>query len=339
MPKKLCILLSILISTFTKVEAQKEVTVMFYNVENFFDTKDDPKTSDNDYLPSSELKWNEEKYMNKIKHIAQVIDSSVAGSALPDLIGFCEVENQQVLNDLVLKSQLKNRTYSALCTTGLDERGINVGLLYDKTNFEWIDSKELNATNPALGNYKTRNILFVTLKHKATQETIYLFVNHWPSRRDGEKETEPRRIQAAKVVKLKVDELLKINPLAKIIIMGDLNDYPTNTSVNTTLQAKENTNNAILFNPFHQFHKKGQGTHAGREGWYVFDHIILSKGLFLAKKGLQFKNDNAYILKKDFLLFKNKRTGEEKPNRTFSPDNKYYNGYSDHLAVYIRLKF
>lgn len=339
MIKKIILTLSLLWLTMNDMDAQKEITVMFYNVENFFDTMDNPKTTDEDYLPGSPLKWDEQKYKNKINRISQVIDSSVAGKALPDLIGFCEIENKQVLNDLVLKTQLKTRSYTALCTTGLDERGINVGLLYDKTLFDFQDVKELNVTNPALGDYKTRNILFVTLKHKTTQDLLYLFVNHWPSRRDGEKETEPKRLYAAKVVKTKVDEILKNTPQAKILIMGDLNDYPTNNSVYTILGAKDNMNNAILFNPFYQFHKKGEGTHSGREGWYVFDQILISKGLFNTTKGLLYKNNQAYILKKDFVLFKNKRTGEEKPNRTYGADNKYYNGYSDHLAIYIKLNY
>lgn len=321
------------------MNAQKEITIMFYNVENFFDTKDDPKKQDEDYLPQSELKWDEVKYKNKINRISQVIDSSVAGVALPDVVGFCEVENKQVLNDLVLRSQLKARPYTALCTTGLDDRGINVGLIYDKSVFDFTDVKELNATNPALANYKTRNILFVTLKHKVTRDVVYLFVNHWPSRRDGEKETEPRRIHAAKVIREKINELQKVNPAAKILVMGDLNDYPVSTSVYETLGAKDKMNNSDLYNPFYQFHKKGQGTHAGREGWYVFDHIILSKGLYSATQGLQFKNNQAFILKKDFVLFKNYKTGDEKPNRTFGPNDKYFNGYSDHLAVYVKLTF
>lgn len=339
MIKRIFLYTSLLWLNSSYMFSQKEITVMFYNVENFFDTMDNPKTSDEEYLPGSPLKWDEQKYKNKMSRISQVIDSSVAGKALPDIIGFCEIENKQVLNDLVLKTQLKARNYTALCTTGLDERGINVGLLFDKTLFDFQDVKELNATNSALGDYKTRNILLVTLKHKITQDPLYLFVNHWPSRRDGEKETEPKRLYAAKIVKAKVDEILKTNPQAKILVMGDLNDYPTNNSVYSTLSAKDNMNNAILFNPFYQLHKKGQGTHAGKEGWYVFDQIIVSKGLFSATKGLQYKNNQAFILRKDFVLFKNKRTGEEKPNRTYGSDNKYYNGYSDHLAIYIKLNY
>ncbi|MCW3076563.1 MAG: endonuclease, partial [Bacteroidetes bacterium] len=109
------------------VSGQKNITVMFYNVENFFDYTDDPRTQDEEFLPGSEKEWNEKKYENKIKRIAQVIDSSVTGIALPDIIGFCEIENNTVLTDLVSKSLLKSKPYASLCSTGLDTRGINVG--------------------------------------------------------------------------------------------------------------------------------------------------------------------------------------------------------------------
>lgn len=323
-----------------EITAQKNITIMFYNVENFFDVKDDPKIQDEEYLPGSELNWDEKKYENKIRHTAQVIDSSVAGAGLPDIVGFCEIENVQVIKDLVNKSQLKTRSYSALCSTGQDTRGINVGFIYDKNLFDLVSSQELNAVDPSNSNKKTRNVLLVTLKFKNTAETLHVFVNHWPSRRDGEEESEPRRVHAAKVVRNKIDELQKQSPKCKIIVMGDLNDTPVDKSIFTTLKAngspKKGTNE--LLNPFYKFEKAGEGTHYDRGEWSVFDNIILSQDL-MSGPGLNFKSGNAFILKKDFLLFKNHKTGEEKPNRTYGGDNKYFNGYSDHLAVYVKLDY
>jgi predicted extracellular nuclease len=337
--KKCAILLFLLITLKENMTAQKNITVMFYNVENFFDIKDDPKINDSDYLPNSDLEWNLQKYENKIKRIAEVIDSGVAGVGLPDIVGFCEVENKQVLIDLVVKSQLKTKPFTAICATGQDERGINVGLIYDSNLFELLKSEEINSIDPAFPKNKTRNVLFVTLRFKTTNEKIYLFVNHWPSRRDGEAETESKRIYSAKVVRGKIDLLLKENPNAKIIVMGDLNDTPMNTSVQKVLKANASPKAEAgeLLNPYFNFEKRGEGTHYHEGEWDVFDNIILSPE-FLLKKGLTFKGANAYILKKDFLLFKNHRTGEQKPNRTYS-GMKYHNGYSDHLAVYITLNY
>jgi predicted extracellular nuclease len=336
---KKIIFIALLLTQFIML-SQKQITIMFYNTENFFDTVDDPKTQDEEYLPGSEMEWNQTKYKNKIARIAQVVDSSVAGIGLPDVVGFCEIENVTVLKDLISNSSLKTNAYTAIATTGLDTRGINNGLIYNTKVFDLVSSVELNATNSSLGEYKTRNVLLVTLKHKATNEQLCVFVNHWPSRRDGEKETEPKRKYAAQVVRNKIDELQKQNPLLKLLVMGDLNDYPTNASVLTTLNAnaspKKNTNE--LLNPFYSFEKKQEGTHYDRGQWHVFDQIILSQTL-LQNKGINFKTNNAFVLKKDFVLFKNFKTGEIKPNRTYGPGNKYYNGYSDHLAVYIKLDF
>lgn len=336
MNKVIVLLVTLLLKISTM--AQAPITVMFYNVENFFDTVDDPKTQDEEFLPTSELKWDDTKYLNKIKHISQVVDSSVAGVGLPDIVGFCEIENKKVLTDLINISQFKNRKYTVLTTTGLDDRGINVGMIYDQTTFEFVQSIELNVTNSQIENYKTRNVLFVTLKCKATKEVVYFFVNHWPSRRDGEKETEPKRLYAAKIVREKIDELQKQNANAKIIVMGDLNDYPTNSSVLNILKANANPKkgSAELLNPFFSMEKNKEGTHYDRGEWHVIDQIIVSQG-FLQKTGLQFKPINRFVLKKDFLLFKNNKTGEIKPNRTYGGGGKYYNGYSDHLAVYIQL--
>ncbi len=319
-----------------QIQAQKELTVMFYNCENFFDTFDDPKTKDEEYLPTSEMQWDIKKYNNKIKRLAEVMDSTVAGVGLPDVIGVCEIENKTVLTDLVAKSNLKNRTYKSIVTTGLDERGINVGLIYDESIFKFEGSEELNATNSAIEDYKTRNILCVNLTHKTSGEVFYFFVNHWPSRRDGEKETEAKRLYAAQILKAKIQLLQSKNPKAKLIAMGDFNDTPNNNSILKTLQANSKPKANELLNPFLELAIREQGTHYHQGKWQVFDQIILSPSCANGKQ-FNFKNGNAFILKKDFVLFKNYKTGEVKPNRTYGPGNKYYNGYSDHLAVYIKL--
>lgn len=317
--------------------SRKDLTIMFYNVENFFDYTDDPKIQDEEFLPTSEKKWDKKKYEDKLKKIAQVIDASVKGIALPDIIGFCEIENNHVLIDLVQKSKLNTRPYTSLCSTGQDSRGINVGLMYDKSLFDFVSYKELNAIWPELPDNKTRNILCVTLKYKITGEELYILVNHWPSRRDGQVETEPRRIHAAKIVRKQVDEILEKNRDAKIIVMGDLNDTPKDKSVFHILKAnaKPEKEKGELLNPYLNFENRGEGTHVEKGEWSVFDNIILSTG-FLENTGLKFNPENTFILKNDFVLFKNYKTQLVRPNPTFR-GRKYFNGYSNHLAVYIIL--
>ncbi|MES2760935.1 MAG: hypothetical protein V4677_01965 [Bacteroidota bacterium] len=317
-------------------QTKSPITVAFYNCENFFDTKDDPNKKDDEFLPESPMKWDETRFMNKLTKIAQVLDSTVAGDGLPALVGLVEVENKEVLEELVSKSQLKTKSYGVLCTDSPDERSIDCGLLYDKSVFTLIDFKELNATNSALGDYKTRNILFATLK-ATNGDVIYVFVNHWPSRRSGETESEPRRIYAAEQVRSKITELQKKDPKAKAIVMGDFNDHPTDKSIVNTLRASDKPKDKTdLYNAYQTLDAAKQGTHYYDKEWRVLDQIIVSQGFIGAKKGYKFDPKNAHILKKDFVLFKNNKTGEEKPNRTYSGE-KYHNGYSDHLSIYITL--
>jgi predicted extracellular nuclease len=318
-------------------QTKNQITVAFYNCENFFDTKDDPNKKDDEYLPESPMKWDETRFMNKLTKIAQVLDSTVAGDGLPALVGLVEVENKEVLEELVSKSQFKTKSYGVLCTDSPDERSIDCGLLYDKSVFTLIDFKELNATNSALGDYKTRNILFATLK-ATNGDVIYVFVNHWPSRREGEKESEPRRIYAAEQIRAKITELQKKDPKAKAIVMGDFNDHPDNNSILNTLKASDKPKDKTdLYNAYQTLDASKQGTHYYDKEWRVLDQIMVSQGFIGAKKGYKFDPKNAHILKRDFVLFKNNKTGEEKPNRTYSGE-KYFNGYSDHLSIYITLE-
>ncbi|MBC7694848.1 MAG: endonuclease/exonuclease/phosphatase family protein [Burkholderiales bacterium] len=317
-------------------QTKNPLTVAFYNCENFFDTKDDPNKKDDEFLPESSMKWDEIRFMNKLQKVAQVLDSTVAGEGLPALVGLVEIENKEVLEELVSKSQFKTKSYGVLATDSPDERSIDCGLLYDKSVFTLVDFKELNATNPSLGDYKTRNVLFATLK-ASNGDVFYVFVNHWPSRRSGETESEPRRIFAAEQVRNKINELQKKDAKAKVIVMGDFNDHPTDKSILNTLRASDKPkDNGDLYNAYQTLDAAKQGTHYYDKEWRVLDQIIVSQGFIGAKKGYKFDPKNAHILKKDFVLFKNDKTGEEKPNRTYSGE-KYYNGYSDHLSVYITL--
>ena len=322
--------------TTTFAQSKSSITVAFYNCENFFDTKDDPNKKDDEFLPESPLKWDETRYMNKLTKIAQVLDSTVVGDGLPALVGLVEIENKEVLEELVSKSQFKIKSYGVLSTDSPDERSIDVGLLYDKSVFTLVDFKEINATNSALGDYKTRNVLFATLK-ATNGDVIYVFVNHWPSRREGEKESEPRRIFAAEQVRNKINELQKKDPKAKVIVMGDFNDHPDNNSILNTLKATDKPKDkGDLYNAYQTLDAAKQGTHYYDKEWRVLDQIIVSQSFIGAKKGYKFEPKNAHILRKDFVLYKNPKTGEEKPNRTYSGE-KYYNGYSDHLSIYISL--
>jgi predicted extracellular nuclease len=172
-----------------------EFTVMFYNVENLFDTKDEPEKEDNDYTPGSELAWNKKKYEKKLNDLARVI-SSVNPFELPEIVGLCEIENHKVLDDLVLTEQLKTGKYSVIHIESPDIRGIDVAVIYRSDEFTAEDYKAIPVIFPFDSPETTRDILYVRGREK-NGEIFHFFVNHWKSRSEGEKETEPGRLYTA----------------------------------------------------------------------------------------------------------------------------------------------
>jgi len=316
-------------------------TVAFYNLENLFDTINDPNKLD-EYSPIMALKGKnkQEAYRMKIRNMARVIADIGNGitSNMPSIIGVCEIENRAVLEDLVNDSLLADQNYGIIHFNSPDVRGIDVALLYQKKAFTPISSSthELKIyDDQRQKRVYSRDQLLVsgTLEN----ETIHLIVNHWPSRRGGESRSQPKRIAAAKLNKHLIDSLQTTNPYAKIITMGDLNDNPNNKSVKDVLKAKSKPNKVGLkdiYNPFADFFKNGHGTTAFRDSWSLFDQIMITKP-FLGKDYSSFKFYKAGIFNKNYLI---KDTGTYKGYPFRSWDNSGFSyGYSDHFPVYIYL--
>ena len=320
-------------------EAKNSTTVVFYNVENLFDTYDDQLTSDEEFTPESPKKWDKVKYEKKINDLAKVI-SLVNKNELPGIIGLAEVENLKVLEDLVNNSYLKNGNYGIIHYDSKDERGIDVALLFSKSEFKLIDSKPI----PVVFGFDivdvTRDILYVKGVTN-DNNTCYIFVNHWPSRTSGEQESEIKRITAAVTLRKEVDGILNFEKDARIIIMGDFNDEPTNKSLLQILNAtnkRKNINYRDLFNMMYDTHNIGtSGTIAYQNEWQMFDQIIVSPAFLKKGNGYYLNFDDGRIYCNETMLFSNPETGFKSPNRTFGGDT-YYGGVSDHLPVYVVLR-
>jgi len=236
-----------IISSCTSVKStlRKEYTVVSYNVENLFDTIDDPKIPDEEFLPESEKKWDNERYQKKLSDLVRVI-SEVNPKELPEMVGLVEIENHAVLDDLIRTGEFKDQGYAIIHEESPDYRGIDVALIYRKDAFTEIMHETLPVVFPDDPQFKTRDILYVT--GKIRNRTIHVFVNHWPSRIGGDEKTEPKRVLAASVLKAKVDQILAADPKARIVIMGDMNDEPVNKSLNETLGAQSPGSGAKLVN-------------------------------------------------------------------------------------------
>jgi len=314
----------------TKRMLKKEYTVVSYNVENLFDTVDDPKIPDEEFLPGSEKQWTQERYQKKLNDLAEVI-SEVNPKELPEIVGLAEVENQTVLEDLIHTAKLNNQ-YGVVHEESPDYRGIDVAMIYRKDAFKELSHETLSVNFLDDPEFKTRDILHVI--GKIRNKTVHVFVNHWPSRIGGDEKTEPKRVLAASVLKNRVDQILKQDAKARIIIMGDMNDEPQNKSLAETLGAKSPDSGAELVNLMMPDDLTGLGTYFYSGNWNMLDNLVVSNGI-INGKGIQIENGKGYIFRNDWMIYTTKN-GDKTPNRTYV-GNKYVEGVSDHFPVYFKM--
>lgn len=300
----------------------------FYNIENLFDTINDPSINDEEFLPQSKVSWNTARYKSKLENISRVI-AAMDTNSFPHVLGLAEVENKQVLDDLIAQKTLRAADYSIIHFADSDPRGIEVAALYRAAFFKPVVQKTFQ---PVTNGKVNRHILYLK-GLTATEDTLHIFVNHWTSRYGGLEETKPARMGTAIFLKNITDSLFLVNPAANIIIVGDLNDNPEDESLVVGLDAKwpQNIEPLALYNLSLEPHSKGEGT-LYYKSWDFFDQVIVSSSLLGAGP---LHVSPIEIVKKDWMLFK-PREGDARPNRTMS-GGKYYGGFSDHLPVVVRV--
>ncbi len=317
----------------SKMKTIDSFSVVFYNVDNLFDTANDPLTSDDEFTPNGEKKWTEKRYQHKLKNIASVFKG--IDSELPLFIGVCEVENRKVLDDLTNESLLKNGNYDVVHYNSPDTRGIDVGFLYKKDFFKVLFSESLAINYINNPKVLTRDILYV--KGQVNNEVIHVFVNHWSSRRNGEKETEYKRLEAANVLKNKIESILESSPDEKVLIMGDFNDYPNSMSIVNVLEASLQPKSDEFYNLAAKLDRAEKGTHFYNEEWGMLDQMMVSNSWLASKSGNVLKNKSVEVYNDGKVLFNHQHFGAI-PNKTYS-GNKYHGGYSDHLAISLKFEY
>lgn len=336
------LLIFLTFSSFAQNEKRYKIhTIAFYNLENLFDTINDPLKND-EASPMMEMAPENRGgiYIKKVKGMARVIADvgrDQTGNT-PALLGVVEVENRKVLEDLVNDPLLLPKDYGIVHYESPDGRGIDVALLYQKELFQptSTSSHELKIFDDVSRKpIRTRDQLLVSGELEG--DPIHVIVNHWPSRRGGEARSRPKRVAAAKLNKRLVDSLQSIDPYAKIFIMGDLNDDPTNASVKDVLKAQKKRNRVGLkgiYNPYINMFKEGLGTTAYRDAWSLFDQIMVTKSL-LEKDYSSFRYYKAGIYNKQYLINPRGRY-EGYPFRSFV-GAEYTGGFSDHFPVYVNV--
>ncbi len=314
-------------------------TIGFYNLENLFDTKNDTLIYDDDRTPEGKDTWTQERYEHKLGQLSTVISQigMDVSKTPPDVIGVCEVENKQVLEDLVNHQNLRKYDYGIVHFDSPDERGIDVALLYRTSVFipMSFDSRRLLLSKDDGFRDYTRDQLVV--EGILDNEKIYFIVNHWPSRSGGEARSRPFRLAAAKLNKRIIDSIQRHNSLAKIISMGDFNDDPIDPSFKRILDIKgkkKQLDSMSLFGPMEKLFRKGEGSLAYRDKWNLFDQMYMTANL-INKEKETYTFWKAGIFAPNYIIdTKGKYKGY--PLRTYA-GGSYIGGYSDHFPVYVYL--
>ncbi|MEM6397071.1 MAG: endonuclease/exonuclease/phosphatase family protein [Bacteroidota bacterium] len=338
-------LISIFLSlTFASFLSSQDIdyqlgAIGFYNLENLFDTIDAPDIRDTEFTPQGSKRYGKTIYEDKLNKLARVV-SEMAVEATPDgvgILGVAEIENRVVLEDFVAHPLLKDRDYQIVHFDSPDKRGIDVALLYQEKYFKVDTAQSLrmhNLYNADGDTVFTRDILHVAGQYGG--ESLHVFVGHWPSRRGGESASSPLRQALAKRFKDAADSIQVLDPAAKIILMGDLNDDPVSPSVADVVGAvgkQKRVPENGFYNPMLPLFRQGLGTLAYRDAWSLFDQIILNDELIKEENGWRYYQ--THIFNEPYMY---QRSGRYRgyPLRTWVGDN-YMGGFSDHFPVYVLL--
>ncbi len=311
------------------------VYVASYNVENLFDTINDPTIDDEQFLPSDSSKWDTEKYTTKLKHLAQVIDSMNSGWG-PDILGLVEIENRAVVEELV--ALIKNgKNYGIVHFDSPDGRGVDCAMIYNKQYFKLAKADTAIVTLP--NNWPTRSILHATMLSPKGIE-YHFFVNHWPSRRGGQDKSEANRAAAAARLRVEVDKLFANDPNTNIIIMGDFNDEPTDKSITQVLKAAPVICDFAGHFPANEIYnlsleKKiaGEGSYKFQGTWNMIDQMLVSGNVLKTN----FICGSFAIFNPEFMKQKGGGKYEGASLPTFG-GKRYFGGYSDHFPIYAIFK-
>ena len=346
------ILTLVLMSVATTAGAggPKRYVLGFYNVENLFDTYHDDGKNDYEFLPDGKNKWTEPKYEKKLHNIATVIKAMAdENKAFHTVLGLSEIENRHVLEDLVSQPEIEAANYQIVHYDGPDRRGVDVALLYRPEYFTVEESKSIpfdfNSTaitftmdKEGQDYFRTRDILMV--RGLLDGEMFAFFVAHLPSRIGGK--GQDLRSRGAEIIYEHSLELMKQYPGIKIMVMGDMNDNPTDESMVKYMHGKETiaeVGKYDFFSPFLSMLKAGYGSLAYRGTWNIYDIILVNEAMSNAPKGelkIQPIVKNKYYGRVFSQPFMTQQEGQYKgtPFRTFS-NGTFIGGYSDHYPTYI----
>jgi hypothetical protein len=312
----------------------ESVRLMFYNVENLFDIKDDSLKMDNDFLPGGGMNWNYTRYRKKINSLYKTIVAAGSMSP-PEIVAFCEVENRKSLEDLIYGTYLAKYDYRIIHEDSPDRRGIDVCLIYRADRLNLVDYRYWIPADAVRENFVTRNVLCTRFAFHA--DTLNLIVNHWPSRRGGVLAGEELRKKLSGMLREKADSICRRSASgAKIVITGDFNCTPDDHEIRALVLP---CNSNVCLKDLSEYPaKKGLGTYRYRGTWEMIDQVIVSATLLSSGTGLYTTQSMFKIFKPEFLLKKDPKYPGLSPFPTYR-GYSYQGGFSDHLPILLDLGF
>lgn len=331
-------------------KTQQNYVIGFYNLENLFDTYDDPVKNDSEFLPEGKNKWTQAKYEKKLHNMAKVIRSMADNNKRwHTILGISEIENRLVIEDLVSQPEIADANYQIVHYDSPDRRGVDVALLYKPDQFTYLDSEsipfdfnsDIDFSDTDTSYFKTRDILMV--HGLIAGEHFAFYVAHLPSRIGGKGGN--LRSRGAEIIYNHSREMEAKYPGIKIVAMGDMNDNPTDDSMAKYLHGQERLENVTpteFYSPYISMLKAGYGSLCYQGVWSIYDLELVNYNLAHAPDGglkIQPVTKNhgkeyyGVVFKRPWMTT---QKGQYKgyPFRTFS-NGAFVGGYSDHYPTYI----
>lgn len=310
---------------------------MSWNVQNLFDAKEDG-TEYYEYSPAGG--WDTDDSRARLASVAEVIRLAVPGGA--DILLLLEVENGDVAEELA-GSFLRGLSYPYRACTSGEGSAVQVAVL-SRVPILSVRSHAFGLP----GSAGQRPVLEAEFGFP-DGERLVLFGCHWKSKSGGAEETEPRRIEAARLVRGRIASLAAEG--IPFCVAGDLNEHwdealriggswptalvpadswePGMAGLPVTSE-RELTGSAgeglPLYTPWEE-EGAGPGSYRYRDLWERIDHVLPGPGLFDGK-GVEYAGFG---------------TAAAPP---WCDENGYpaaFNmgsgtGYSDHLPLLMRLR-
>lgn len=316
----------IITSNLTQAQSDSNIqvfTAAWWNVENLFDTRDDPKTDDDEFTPRGDMHWTSRKMWAKLQGLAKTL----VMMDMPDVVGLAEVENNYVLRELCQATPLVNVGYRYIHFDSPDNRGIDVALLYRPDRFHVV-SKRVVSLSDSASDYYTRDMLVVE-GTTMWGDSVCLLLNHWPSKRGGD-EAEQHRIEAATTLRRLMVELYADHPSAAVIAMGDMNSTDDEAAIVEGMAFGEDSINPDGIRNLTRRLPKDWGSHKYQGQWRYLDqmYLLAAEGWLVA---------DIKLMRYDHLLTDEASRPGVRPKRT-NQGPKYEGGLSDHLPLLLRLK-